>query len=99
MATIGDFVISDECVAYVEANAVSGSYNLIGKGIGRPFNYGYYRNDFSLFVWYCRTTNRIMEMKDLEIFSQAIKDNHPNCSDPKVKDFIKRATEFVLLRN
>lgn len=97
MADIGDYVISDCKITSVEKiNTYANGYDFVGNGFGGVYNSF---NEVSRPFWYSRKSNRLATIADLEIFAQAIRKNAKDIHRPEVKEFMKRATEWILIND
>lgn len=105
MAKIGDFVISDGKITSVEREYLKDNYSgyyFTGNGFGRAFgsmSFEYTFNGKNQNDWRSRKDSRLATIADLEIFANAIKANSPDIHKPEVKEFIKRATEWILIND
>lgn len=105
MAIIGDFVISDGMIACCDKKYTESSgYNFIGRSLGCSDignkNLRNFHIDFAQYntLWASNCNDRLINLQDLEFFSNMIKVNHYLCRDLCVKQFVKEATEFVLCK-
>lgn len=99
---IGDYVISDGKITSVEKETNYNGYHFQGNGFGQAFgrkdnDYTYNSRDQS--CWYSKKSNKIATVADLKIFTDAIAANAPDLKRLEVKEFIKKATKWILLND
>src|SRR5436190_17385822 len=100
MPKIGDYVISDGKITSVEKEERGGSkasYTHNGHGFGKQHSNStiLYDGEYQNF-WRSKENSRLATIDDLKIFSDAIKENVKELERPEVKEFIRKATLWII---